>query len=154
MSLQERYTHYDCLLPLAFLFVSGILFCYYVHRESDIAWVLGKFLISMNTTSIKQITDYWLDSLVRGLLIWSTGIDLLSTGTSSFSLSAAARAWPAPARHRGKLLFSLTPPHHWIIGKHFVLHNGNLPSHLQNLRLCGKHLLLWPHGQWAMSGGP
>ena len=39
MSLQERYTHYDCLLPLAFLFVSGILMlCYYVHRESDIAW--------------------------------------------------------------------------------------------------------------------
>ena len=40
MSLQERYTHYDCLLPLAFQFVSGILLCYYVHRESDIAWEL------------------------------------------------------------------------------------------------------------------
>ena len=24
MSLQERYTHYDCLLPLAFQFVSGM----------------------------------------------------------------------------------------------------------------------------------
>ena len=42
-------------LPLAFLFVSGILLCYYVHRESDIAWEI----FNIHEYNINQ-ADNWL----------------------------------------------------------------------------------------------
>ena len=141
MSLQERYTHYDCLLPLAFQFVSGILVCYYVHRESDIAWEL----FNIYEYNINQADNWLLIGLICTRSDLLCGIDLLSTGISSFSLSAAGSAWPAPASHRGKLFFSLTPPHHW---KAFCAAQWESSGRLQHWPFCGKNIM------FPVSGGP